>query len=64
MDGYDKVMAPYVKRWRDKQRPFEIAPNPYTKAKTLQNYELLSRRMQELQQTVTTMKTELGKLFE
>lgn len=64
MDGYDKVMAPFVKRWRDKQRPYEIATNPYTKAKTLQNYELLSRRMQELQQTVTTMKTELGKLFE
>ncbi|XP_015376266.1 PREDICTED: uncharacterized protein LOC107170615 [Diuraphis noxia] len=58
MESYHKVMAPFMKQLKRKQNSIEPPQNPYTKAKVVQYYELLSRHMQALKLTIVSMNNE------
>ncbi|XP_050527604.1 uncharacterized protein LOC126897783 [Daktulosphaira vitifoliae] len=58
MESYQKVMAPYVKKFIQKQK-LHVDQNPFIKEKTVQHYELLSKRVQELKQTMIATNIEL-----
>lgn len=47
-----------------KHKSIEAPQNPYTKAKVVQYYELLSKHMQELKLTIGAMDNELRTLTE
>lgn len=64
MDGYYKVMAPFIKHLKRKQKSSEAIQNPYTKGKEVRYYESLARHMQELKQTMMTMNNGFLKLTE
>ncbi|XP_003243462.1 uncharacterized protein LOC100569418 [Acyrthosiphon pisum] len=64
MESYHKVMAPFMKHLRRKQNSIEPPQNPYTKAKLVQHYELLSKHMQVLKLTIVTMNNEFLTLTE
>ncbi|XP_060844650.1 uncharacterized protein LOC132924385 [Rhopalosiphum padi] len=64
MDSYHKVMAPFMIHLKRKHKSIEAPQNPYTKAKVVQYYELLSKHMQELKLTIGAMDNELRTLTE
>lgn len=53
-----------MKHLKRKHKSLEAPQNPYTKAKVVQYYELLSKRMQELKLTIVAMNNEFVKLTE
>jgi len=58
MESYHKVMAPFMKQLKRKPKSIEPPQNPYTKAKVVQYYELLSKHMQALKLTIVSMNNE------
>lgn len=64
MESYHKVMAPFMKHLKRKQKSIEPPQNPYIKAKLVQQYELLSKHMQLLKLTIVTMNNEFLTLTE
>jgi len=64
MDSYHKVMAPFMMHLKRKHKSIEAPQNPFTKAKVVQYYELLSKHMQELKLTISAMDNELRILTE
>ncbi|CAH1732705.1 unnamed protein product [Aphis gossypii] len=64
MDSYHKVMAPFMMHLKRKHKSIEAPQNPFTKAKVVQYYELLSKHTQELKLTISAMDNELRMLTE
>ncbi|XP_025421176.1 uncharacterized protein LOC112691235, partial [Sipha flava] len=63
-DSYNKVMAPFIKNLKSKNKISEMVPNPYTKAKNVLHYESLSRHMQQLQLNICAMNNKFLQLTE
>lgn len=53
-----------MKHLKHKQNSIEPPQNPYTKAKLVQHYELLSKHMHVLKLTIVTMNNEFLTLIE
>lgn len=53
-----------MKQLKRKQKGIEPPQNPYTKAKVVQYYELLSKHMQALKLTIVSMNNEFLTLTE
>ncbi|XP_050439124.1 uncharacterized protein LOC126844767 [Adelges cooleyi] len=59
MDSYQQVMGPYIKQhFKRKQKSLDKVNNPYVKEKTVQHFETLSQRIQELKLTMMSMTAE------